>query len=338
MAVQAVDNIMKCWLRATIVDTDFEEEKLFLQDNEKNDESVFTKSMKISRDTEKNIFFMKNITNSVDIALRTNEINDESVFTKNIMADLTEVKNHLKHLIPIVESNRDMLANLESQMDGIKSLIGAKRKKMEDSLSLSMYIPHISHHSPRPLLSPTQIFWNLIQLPGHMMTDISLPTIDSVPVITALPINQYNHTDVTNQQNISSDSFPVSASNEYCYNIPSSPPPPPTSYSDAIYQSTPSMTPITQTFIKDKKRGMCCSTALSKVFTAAKLANSRYNGGTRKFKNTKVEKIMISPKRLNTILRKAKNIYHKDFDEININEVVNGKCRKEDYKLKHKMT
>ena len=55
---------------------------------------------------------MKNITNSVDIALQTNEINDESVFMKNIMADLAEAKSHLKHLIPIVESNRDMLANL----------------------------------------------------------------------------------------------------------------------------------------------------------------------------------------------------------------------------------
>ena len=31
MAVQAVDDIMKCWLRATIVDKDFEEEKLFLR-------------------------------------------------------------------------------------------------------------------------------------------------------------------------------------------------------------------------------------------------------------------------------------------------------------------
>ena len=94
--------------------------------------------------------------------------------------------------------------------------------------------------------------------------------------------------------------------------------------------------------MKDKKRGICCSTfikkELSKVFTAAELANSRYNGSTRKFKNTKVEKIMISPKRLNPILRKAKNIYHEDFDEININEVVNGKCREEDYKLKHKTT
>ena len=103
--------------------------------------------MKISRDNEKNIFFMKNITNSVDIALQTNEINDESVFKKNIMADLAEVKSHLKHLIPIVESIRDILANLESQMDGIKSLLGAKRKKMEDSLS------------------PPMIFWNLIQFP-----------------------------------------------------------------------------------------------------------------------------------------------------------------------------
>ena len=31
MAVQAVDDIMKCWLRATIVDIAFEEEKLFLR-------------------------------------------------------------------------------------------------------------------------------------------------------------------------------------------------------------------------------------------------------------------------------------------------------------------
>ena len=314
-----------------------------LPDNEKSYESVLTKSMKISRDSEKNIFFMKKITNSVDIALQTTEINDESVLMKNIMADLAEVKSHLKHLIPIVESKGDILTNLESQMGGIKSLIGAKRKKMEDdSISPSMYMPPISHHSPRPLPLHLENFTytDLLEsdtIPSQLMTDISLPTIDSVPVITALPINQYSHTDVTNQENISSSSaFPVSVSNECCFNIPSSPPPPPTSYSDATYQSTP----ITHTYNKDKKRVNSCSVyikkELSKVFTSAELANSRYNGGTRRFKNTKVEKIMISPKRLNTILRKAKTIYREDFDEININEVVNGKCRKEDYKLKHK--
>ena len=64
------------------------------------------------------------------------------------------------------------------------------------------------------------------------------------------------------------------------------------------------------------------------------LANGSLKGGKRKYKDDVSEKNTLSPNQFNKIMIAARQKYSKeDFDSINLNEVVNAKCRQVKFKL-----
>ena len=199
-----------------------------------------------------------------------------------------------------------------------------------------MYIPPICNNLPQsslPLSLDDFTYTDLMEsdsiIPNYI-TNISLPTTNTVPVAVAVAVadeefhnipnsppmttcyratnfssmNEYHSTDAINQQNTLH--FPVVTIEDFHI---SNSPTATTSYCDTNFspieyfsinqqtQSIPTPT-IQKSLSKQRKCWNCCSSyikkELSKAYTAVVLANSHYNGGMHKFKDTKIEKIMPS--------------------------------------------
>ena len=104
--------------------------------------------------------------------------------------------------------------------------------------------------------------------------------------------------------------------------------------------STPeTSTPETSILGKPKRKHNECAcfikSELTKVYSHVELAEGRVGGSKRKYKAEEIQTKPLSPTRLKLILSQAKKKYKLDYEKLNINEIINSKCRQIKMKSKN---
>ena len=90
-------------------------------------------------------------------------------------------------------------------------------------------------------------------------------------------------------------------------------------------------TPIEEHSRSKRKRNDCMKhlkKMLSELYTREELANGSYTAGVMKYKNSQISSDALTPNRLMKILSVSKRKYPGEFESLNIQQVVNEKCRK----------